>query len=88
MRIAFDADVTLDCRIALVFLALLLGGFVGFVTMGLNKVLCPASAANLPNQLISIGKDTISECKPVSATVFFFETYIKSTFSLSQALWD
>lgn len=49
-------------RIGLVFIACLLGAFVGFFTMGLNKVLCPASAANLPNQLVSIGKDTSSEC--------------------------
>ncbi|UZJ54701.1 hypothetical protein CBS101457_004021 [Exobasidium rhododendri] len=44
-------------KIALVFLALMLGACVGFITMGLNKVLCPASAASLPNQLVSIGKD-------------------------------
>jgi hypothetical protein len=38
-----------------------MGGFVGFVTMGLNKALCPASAANLPNQLVNIGNDELSE---------------------------
>jgi chitin synthase len=48
-------------KIALVFLALLLGAFVGFITMGLNRVLCPAAAASLPYQLVSIGKDTSSK---------------------------
>lgn len=45
-------------KVALVFIALLLGGFVGFITMGLNKVFCPASQANLPDQIIELGKDS------------------------------
>lgn len=45
-------------KVALVFIALLLGAFVGFITMGLNKVFCPASAANLPNELVVIGQST------------------------------
>lgn len=44
-------------KVALVYIALLLGAFVGFITMGLNKVFCPASAANLPNELVRIGKN-------------------------------
>ncbi|CAO1638081.1 unnamed protein product [Parajaminaea phylloscopi] len=32
-------------KVALVSLALLLGGFVGFITMALNRVLCPSSVA-------------------------------------------
>lgn len=48
-------------RVALCFIALLLGGFVGFITMGLNKVLCPTSAQTLPNQLARIGKDLSCE---------------------------
>ncbi|PWN44567.1 hypothetical protein IE81DRAFT_10828 [Ceraceosorus guamensis] len=47
-------------KVSLVFLALLLGGFVGFFTMGLNKVLCPAAAQTLPNQLARVGKDLSS----------------------------
>lgn len=47
-------------KIALVFLALVLGCFVGFVTMGLNKVFCPAAEQNLPNQLVGIGKSRAS----------------------------
>lgn len=42
------------------FIALLLGGFVGFVTMGLNKALCSPSQQALPNQLQRVGKGSTS----------------------------
>lgn len=45
-------------KVALVFLALLLGAFVGFITMGLNKVFCPAKAAELPDMMARIGEQS------------------------------
>ena len=33
-------------KVSLVFLALCLGGFVGFITMALNRVLCPVSVSS------------------------------------------
>lgn len=47
-------------RVALVFIALCLGGFVGFVTMGLNKALCSSSQQALPNSLQRVGKSATS----------------------------
>ncbi|KDQ21489.1 glycosyltransferase family 2 protein [Botryobasidium botryosum FD-172 SS1] len=42
-------------KIALCFIALLLGAFVGFATMGLQKVLCPENAINDLDLFSSLG---------------------------------
>ena len=44
-------------KIALCFIALILGGLVGFATVGLNKALCPTNLGTSPNRFTSIGSD-------------------------------
>jgi chitin synthase len=39
-------------KITLVFIALVMGGFVGFATMGLQSVLCPGGSSNRALQLL------------------------------------
>lgn len=45
-------------KIALCFVALVLGGLVGFATIGLNRALCPADSNNNPNRFINLGSDS------------------------------
>ncbi|KAJ9475603.1 putative Chitin synthase 3 (putative) [Pseudozyma hubeiensis] len=42
-------------KVSLVFLAILLGGFIGFITMGLNAALCPSASSNSPKTYSRIG---------------------------------
>lgn len=42
-------------KVSLVFIAILLGGFIGFITMGLNAALCPSASSNSPNTYSRIG---------------------------------
>lgn len=44
----------------LVFLALLLGGFVGFITMALNRVLCPSSVSANSRTFNRIGQGDVA----------------------------
>jgi chitin synthase len=39
-------------KITLVFIALVMGGFIGFATMGLQSVLCPGGSGNQNIQLM------------------------------------
>jgi hypothetical protein len=43
-------------KVALCFIALLMGGVVGFATIGLNRALCPATSASNPGQFIRLGE--------------------------------
>lgn len=43
-------------KVALCLIALLLCAFVGFATVGLERVLCPESADSRPGQLVRMGK--------------------------------
>lgn len=54
-------------KVTLCFIALLLGGFIGFVTMGLNAALCPSDDANSSSRFVRIGQGG-GELQP-----FFFE---------------
>lgn len=78
-------------KVSLVFLALLLGGFIGFITMGLNATLCPKADSNSPSTYVRIGTGgailgvqgwavDISQARHLPTTV---DT---SLFSLSKAL--
>lgn len=42
-------------KVSLVFIALLLGGFIGFITMGLNASLCPSADSSSPKTFVRIG---------------------------------
>ncbi|CCF50269.1 hypothetical protein NDA11_006698 [Ustilago hordei] len=42
-------------KVSLVFVAILLGAFIGFITMGLNASMCPSADSNSPKTLIGIG---------------------------------
>ncbi|CDU22535.1 chitin Synthase 7 [Sporisorium scitamineum] len=42
-------------KVSLVFLALLLGAFIGFITMGLNASLCPTADSNSAKTYVRIG---------------------------------
>lgn len=44
-------------KMALCFIALVLGGIVGFATVGLNRVLCPTNLGTSPERFTSIGSD-------------------------------
>jgi chitin synthase len=44
-------------KIALCFIALVLGGVVGFFTVGLNSALCPTNSGTSPSRFTSIGSD-------------------------------
>lgn len=44
-------------KIALCFIAILLGGVVGFFTVGLNRALCPNSSGTSPGHFVDIGSD-------------------------------
>ncbi|KAF8513015.1 glycosyltransferase family 2 protein [Hysterangium stoloniferum] len=44
-------------KIALCFIALVLGGVVGFATVGLNRALCPESSGTSPSRFASFGSD-------------------------------
>ncbi|KAF8504120.1 glycosyltransferase family 2 protein [Gautieria morchelliformis] len=44
-------------KIALCFIALVLGGIVGFFTVGLNRALCPTNSGTSPSRFTSIGSD-------------------------------
>lgn len=43
-------------KFALCFIAVLMGGFVGFATIGLNRVLCPTSGSSTPDEFIRLGE--------------------------------
>jgi len=69
-------------KIALCFIVLLMGGFVGFATVGLNKALCPNTSSTSPDRFISFGSDkgllgiqgfvfNISESKPTAEVDFY-----------------
>ena len=42
-------------KVSLVFIAILLGAFIGFITMGLNASLCPQADSSSPKTYIRIG---------------------------------
>lgn len=46
-------------KIALCSIALILGGLVGFATVGLNRALCPADSSNNPDRFINLGSDPV-----------------------------
>ncbi|GJJ06163.1 hypothetical protein Clacol_000352 [Clathrus columnatus] len=69
-------------KIALCFIALVLGGVVGFATIGLNRALCPSDSKDNPNRFINFESDpvglgiqgfvfNISAAKPPSNFDFF-----------------
>lgn len=43
-------------KVALCTIAILLGGFVGFATVGLNRVLCPNTGGSTPADFIAVGE--------------------------------
>lgn len=43
-------------KVALCSIAILLGGFVGFATIGLNRTLCPADQGSTPDEFIRLGE--------------------------------
>lgn len=43
-------------KVALCSLCMILGGFVGFATIGLNRTLCPADQGSTPNEFIRLGE--------------------------------
>lgn len=44
-------------KIALCFIALLLGGLVGFATVGLTRALCPSTSSTSPDRFVNFGSD-------------------------------
>ena len=43
-------------KVALCSIALFMGAFVGFVTIGLNRALCPSDQGSTPNEFIRLGE--------------------------------
>lgn len=43
-------------KVALCSIAIILGGFVGFATIGLNRTLCPADQGSTPDEFIRLGE--------------------------------
>nr|CDI55950.1 chitin Synthase 7 [Melanopsichium pennsylvanicum 4] len=41
-------------KVSLVFLAILLGAFIGFITMGLNATLCPSADSSSPKSFVRV----------------------------------
>lgn len=43
-------------KVALCSIAIILGGFIGFATIGLNRTLCPADQGSTPDEFIRLGE--------------------------------
>lgn len=43
-------------KVALCSIIIMLGGFVGFATIGLNRTLCPADQGSTPDEFIRLGE--------------------------------
>jgi chitin synthase len=50
-------------KVALCSIALILGGIVGFATIGLNRTLCPADQNNQENDFIRLGEQAGNDYK-------------------------
>ena len=49
-------------KVALCSIAIVMGAFVGFATIGLNRTLCPDDQGSTPNEFIRLGEQTGKHC--------------------------